>query len=107
MGVKRELFRVSMAREGVVRCGTEVAPCAITDLTSHGIGVSTDLQAVRGDTLELMFHLTDKHPICCTILVTYATPPHLGGRITAISSEHRNQLARYIEQHAFIALTAF
>ncbi|TAJ09116.1 MAG: PilZ domain-containing protein [Nitrospirae bacterium] len=107
MGRKRELFRVHIVRKGIVRNGSETATCAITELTSQGIGLSTDLRAVQGDRLDLTFDLTDRHRITCTLLVTHVATPRLGGCIAAISTEHQQQLTRYIEAHAAINLTVF
>jgi hypothetical protein len=106
MKQKRELFRVTIHRGGQLRRGTETAPCEITELTPYGIGLSSDLVIARGETVDLEFQLTRQCPIRCTILITHATPSHVGGRITAISLEHQKRIARYIEQHASVNLMA-
>lgn len=102
---KRALFRIRIAREGSVRRGSEVASCSITELTTKGMGLSTDLCASQGDQLEVTFALTDGAPICCQILVTHARPPSLGGRIISISPEHDSQLSRFIDQHIATTLS--
>jgi len=103
--IRRALFRISIAREGTVRRGSEVASCFITELTTLGMGLSTDLCVSKGDQLEVTFALTGGDPICCQILVTHAIPPSLGSRIISISAEHYSQLARFIEQHAATTLS--
>ena len=103
--VRRALFRIKIAREGTVRRGSEVASCSVTELTTKGMGLNTDLRASQGDQLEVTFALTDGGPICCHVLVTHAIPPCLGGRITFISPEHDSQLARFIDQHISATLS--
>lgn len=102
---KRALFRIRIAREGTVRRGSEVAFCSITELTTKGMGLSTDLRASEGDQLEVTFTLTDGDPIRCHILVTHAISPRLGGRITSISPAHESQLAGFIDQHIATTLS--
>lgn len=104
--VKRALYRISIAREGTVRRGSEVASCSITELTTLGMGLSTDLCVSQGDELEVTFPLTGRDPICCHIFVTHTIPPRVGGRIVSISSEDYSQLTRFIEQHAATTLSA-
>jgi hypothetical protein len=104
--IKRALFRISIAREGTVRRGSEVAPCSITELTTQGLGLCTDLPVSRGDQLEVTFALTGRDPIRCQILVTHTIPPRVGGRIISISSADSSQLTRFIEQHAATTLSA-
>jgi len=103
---KRELFRISIVREGTVRRGSDVAACTVTELTAQGIGLCTDLRASCGEQLEVTFALADRSPIRCHMLVSHTCPPRLGGRIISISSTHLKQLARFIEQHTAIALAA-
>ncbi len=103
--VQRALFRISIAREGTVRRGSEVAACSITELTTKGMGLSTALPVSQGDQLEVTFALTDGAPICCHILVTHTVPPRLGGRITSISPAHDSQLAQFIDQHIATTLS--
>lgn len=107
MGGQRDLFRVSIVREGIVRNGSAIAPCAVTELTAQGIGLSTDLPAAPGDRLELTFDLTDRQRVNCTLLVTHVALPRLGGPIAVISAEDRRRVASYLEDHAAISLTAF
>lgn len=107
MGGKRALFRVGIVREGTLWNGSAIAPCVVTELTTQGIGLSTDLRSAPGDRLALTFALTDQDRISGTLRVTHVNRPRLGGCITAISAEHRQQLTRYIEDHASISLTAF
>lgn len=103
--VRRALFRIKIAREGTVRRGSEVASCSVTELTTKGMGLSTDLRAAQGEQLEVTFALTEGAPICCQILVTHAIPPCLGGRITSISPAHDVQLTRFIDQHISTTLS--
>ena len=103
--VRRALFRIKIAREGTVRRGSEVASCSITELTTKGMGLSTDLRATQGDQLDVTFALTDEESICCQILVTHVMPPCLGGRITSIAPAHESQLARFIDQHISTTLS--
>ncbi|MFM8552592.1 MAG: PilZ domain-containing protein [Nitrospiraceae bacterium] len=104
MGKQRELFRVSIVRKGTIRKGSASAPCAVTELTSAGIGLTTDVPTASGDRIELAFDLTDRHRISCALLVTHAAMPRVGGCIAEISDEHRQQLMRYIEDHAAISV---
>jgi hypothetical protein len=104
MGGQRELFRVSIARKGVVRRWPDVAPCDVVELTAHGIGLTTDLPVAPGDTVDVAFDLADRCRIACTLLVTHAVPPRLGGRMTAVSDEHRRQLMHYLDDHASVCL---
>lgn len=97
--MQRALYRISIAREGTVRRGSEVAPCSVTELTTKGMGLSTDLPVSQGEQLEVTFALADGEPISCQILVTHSIPPRLGGRIVSISPMHDEQLARFIDQH--------
>ncbi len=102
---KRALFRIRIVREGTVRRGSEVASCSITELTTKGMGLSTDLRAAQGDQLDVTFALTDGESICCQILVTHAMHPCLGGCIASISLAHESQLARFIDQHIATTLS--
>lgn len=106
MNQQRELFRISIERTGQLRRGTDTAACQITDLTPYGVSLSTDLLVAREETIELEFQLASRCRIRCTVLVTHAVPPILGGRITAISPEHQTWIAQFIEQHAAISVTA-
>ena len=106
MQQKRALFRVNVHRSGQLRRGTETASCEITELTPYGIGLSCDLPIARGETVALEFQLTRQCPIRCTILITHATSPLMGGRISAISLEHQKRISRFIEQHAAVNLMA-
>ncbi|MBI3604265.1 MAG: hypothetical protein HY205_07450 [Nitrospirae bacterium] len=106
MKYQREFFRISIERTGQLRRGTDTAACQITQLTPYGIGLSTDLLVTCGEAIELEFQLTNECPIRCTVLVTHAIPPILGGRVTAISPEHQTWIAQFLDQHAAISLTA-
>lgn len=105
MREKRELFRVSIAREGTASRGAETAPCEILEITPHGLGLKTTLAATAGDVLAVEFKLSGAHDIRCAIRVTHATPPEVGGRITEILPEHQRLLDRFIDQHAAVSLT--
>lgn len=103
MGGERALFRISIVREGTLRNGSVTAPCIVTGLTTQGIGLRTDLRSAPRDRLAPTFALTDQNRIGGA----HVNRPRLRGRIAAISAEHRQQLTRYIEDHASISLTAF
>ncbi len=106
MKQKRELFRVNIHRIGQLRRGMEAASCEITELTPSGIGLCSDLVIARGQLVDLEFQLTKQCPIRCTILITHATPPSMGGRITTISLEDQKRITRFIEQHTVVNLMA-
>lgn len=107
MGGERALFRVGLVREGSLRNGSVTAPCVTTELTTQGIGLRTELRSTPEDRLDVTFSLADQDRISRTLRVTHANRPRLGGCITAISAEHRQQLARYIDDHASISLTTY
>ena len=104
MPKRRKLFRISIHRSGELRRGADVAPCEVIELTENGFGLESDLRAVIGEEIELWFDLTNNWPIRCTIQVSHAEPPRLGGSIAAISPEHQESLSRFIDQHATINL---
>ncbi|TAL09055.1 MAG: hypothetical protein EPO02_11295 [Nitrospirae bacterium] len=104
MPKKRGLFRISIHRTGELRRGADVVPCEVVELTEKGFGLESSLRVATGEAVELRFDLTDKWPIQCTIQVSHAAPPRLGGNITAISPEHQESLTRFIDQHTTINL---
>lgn len=104
MAKKRELFRISIHRSGELRRGTDVAPCEVVELTEKGFGLESALPVTKGEAIELRFDLTSAWPIQCTIQVSHAAPPRLGGNITAISPEHQESLTRFIDQHTTVNL---
>lgn len=107
MEQKRELFRVALDRPGELRRGAEVAPCRVMDVTEKGIRLTTHLQAAKGDTLELSFQLTHDVTIHCHIEATFTHPPQVGGRISAISSDHQMALAHFLNQINALNVTGF
>lgn len=107
MKQKRELFRVALDREGELRRGDEIASCRVVDVTEKGVRLTTDLQTAKGDTLELSFRLADSVTIHCHIEATFATPPHVGGRISAISPDHQMALVRFLDQINALNVTGF
>jgi len=104
MPKRRKLFRISIQRTGELRRGADVAPCQVIELTEKGFGLESSLSVATGETIELRFDLTNNWPIQCTLQVSHAEPPRLGGNIIVISPEHQESLSRFIDQHATINL---
>ena len=102
MRQQRELFRISLQRNGRILYGNPIAACEIIDLTERGLQLKTDLTVEIGQTLQLEFELEPSSLIHCTILIARVSPPHVGARITDISPDDRERLSRFVEQ--FIAL---
>jgi hypothetical protein len=107
MAENRQLYRVQIRRVGTLRQDSDVALCDLLELTEKGVLLHSDLPVAVGQTVELDFQLTPACPIHCTILVTHAAPPHVGGLIAAISPEHQRHISQFIEQLIEINLTGF
>lgn len=107
MKQKRVPFRLKIHRVGQISRGGDVAWCEITEFTERGIGLRSDLPVAVGEDIEVEFDLTNTWPIHCTIHVTHAEAPRLGGPIMAISDEHMSHIKQFIDQHTAINLTGF
>ncbi len=107
MDQKRGLFRLSIKRTGRLIQGTDVTPCEVLDLTDKGMLIEAPCVVSVGDELLLEFPLTTTTLLQCTIQVTHVTPPQLGARIVAISSEHQQSLSRFIDQLLALNVTQF
>lgn len=106
MREQRKLFRVTVARDGHVRRGAEGAPCAITELTPDGVGMTTTLTPAIGETVELEFCLSGREAVQGTLLITHRAGPNMGGRFVALAPEVRRRLDRFIDEHSAVSLFA-
>ena len=106
MREQRNLFRVTIARDGIVRRGAECAPCAITELTPDGVGLTTSLPASVGETLQLEFPLNGPDLIQGEVRITHRKNPDMGGRFAALAPDVRRRLDRFIDEHGAVSLFA-
>lgn len=106
MREQRKLFRITVTRDGMVHRGAECAPCAITEVTPDGLGLTTALPVSAGESLGIEFSLTGAIRIRATLLVTHRKSSNLGGRITAMDAEDRLRLNRFIDEHSAVSLFA-
>ena len=104
---QRNQFRIPVVRRGVVTHGTQTIPCTVQDLTEHGLRFSADLRLAVGETVSLECQLDRDCTISCQLLVTYATPPHFGGRITHLLPEHQQKLAQFVERMIRASMAGF
>lgn len=107
MGQQRGLYRVVIDLAGTLHRGEEVSPCEVLDLTEKGLRFRTSTTVSLHEELQLQFTLPDGRPIRCSIQITNIMPPFVGARIASISSEHQQQLSRFIEQLISLNLTGF
>ena len=107
MEQKRELFRLSIRRTGHLIHRTDTLPCEVLDLTDKGMLIEARCTASIGDELQLEFPLTPTTLLRCTITVTHVAPPHLGARISSISTDHQKALSRFIDELLALNVTGF
>lgn len=106
MREQRRLFRVTVARDGFVRRGAERAPCAITELTPDGVGFTTELTPVVGETVEVEFFLSAQDLIQGAVLITHRAGSAMGGRFVALAPDVQRRLDRFIDEHSAVSLFA-
>jgi len=94
----RSQFRFPVERRALLKHDGNTILCDVLDLTEQGLQLRTEFPIAVGDTIQLECQLDTHTIIHCALLVTHAAPPHVGGRITDISTEHHQQLMRYIQQ---------
>ena len=107
MAQNRELFRIAIDRTGHIQRGAETLACEVMDLTEKGFQLRSDGAFHVGDELRLEFVLNEPLPIVCTVQVTHVRPPYLGALIVGISTDHQDQLARFVEQFNALNMTGF
>lgn len=107
MHQKREVFRVTLDRQGRIRRGTEVSDCHVVDLTEKGVQLKIEMPVRVGEVMELEFFLSDTAHIHCMIQINHVILPHVGAAIVRISAEHQEQISRFIDQINALNVTGF
>ena len=97
MNQQRQQYRIPIERTGQLTRNGTVSECHVSDLTEQGFQVQTDLPLAVGEVVRLTCALDAHSEVECEIAVTHARPPLFGSRIVAISPEHHEQLARFIQ----------
>lgn len=103
VGSKRHLYRIGVARPGIVRRGEDIASCEVCDLTEKGVQLKTDLPVKVGDRLHLDCSLAETLDVRCAVRVTRTCGPSVGACIVEITAADQECLSRFIEN--VIALT--
>jgi hypothetical protein len=94
----RSQFRLPVERLALLKHDVNTILCEALNLTDQGLQLRTEFPIAVGDTIQLECQQEAHNIIHCALVVTHATPPHVGGRITDISAEHRLQLIRHIQE---------
>lgn len=94
----RRQFRFAVDRRALLKHEGNTILCHILDLTEQGLQIRTDFPVAVGDTIQLECQLETHTIIHCALLVTHVSTPHVGGWITEISPEQRQQLIRFLQQ---------
>ena len=94
----RSHFRFAVERRAALKYQGSTTACDLHNLTEDGLQLSTEIPIPVGATIQLECRLEAHTIIDCAVLITHATHPYIGGRITEISPEHRRQLIHFIQQ---------
>jgi hypothetical protein len=104
---KRDVFRVTLDRQGRIHRVTEVSDCHVVDLTEKGVQLRIEMPVCVGEVMELEFSLSDTSHIHCMVQINHVILPHVGAAIVRISAEHQNQISRFIDQVNALNVTGF
>lgn len=107
VGPQRQLYRIGVARPGIVRRGEEISSCEVCDLTEKGVQLKTGLPVGVGDRLQLDCSLTEAVEISCAVRVTRTCGPSVGACIVEITAADQERLSRFIEDVIALNLEGF
>jgi len=99
MGFKRKGSRMEVSRAGRLQRGSLSAPCRILDVSETGVRIESRLFVKSGDALQLVIELEQGRTLTCGLQVIHVRSPKFGAKITSISPEDRERLARIFDDH--------
>jgi len=99
MGFKRKESRVEVGRSGRLQRGALSAPCKVLDVSETGVRIESRLFVKSGDALQLVIELEQGRTLTCGLQVVHVRSPKFGSKITSISPEDRERLARIFDDH--------
>ena len=99
MGFKRKESRVEVGRSGRLQRGALSAPCKVLDVSETGVRIESRLFVKSGDALQLVIELEQGRTLTCGLQVVHVHSPKFGSKITSISPEDRERLARIFDDH--------
>jgi len=99
MGFKRKESRVEVGRSGRLQRGALSAPCKVLDVSETGVRIESRLFVKSGDALQLVIELEQGRTVTCGLQVVHVRSPKFGSKITSISPEDRERLARIFDDH--------
>ena len=99
MGFKRKESRVEIGRSGRLQRGALSAPCKVLDVSETGVRIESRLFVKSGDALQLVIELEQGRTVTCGLQVVHVRSPKFGSKITSISPEDRERLARIFDDH--------
>ena len=99
MGFKRKESRVEIGRSGRLQRGALSAPCKVLDVSETGVRIESRLFVKSGDALQLVIELEQGRTVTCGLQVVHVRSPKFGAKITSISPEDRERLARIFDDH--------
>ncbi len=99
MGFKRKASRVEVGRVGRLQRVSLSAPYKVLDVSETGVGIESRLFVKSGDALQLVIELEQGRTLTCGLLVVHVRSPKFGTKITSISPEDRERLARVLDDH--------
>jgi hypothetical protein len=99
MGFKRKGSRIEVSRSGRLQRGVLSAPCKVLDVSETGVRIESRLFVKSGDALQLVIELEQGRTLTCGLQVVHVRSPKFGSKITSISPEDRERLARIFDDH--------
>lgn len=94
---RRHHFRTPVNCHGMMTLDGMTTACNILDLTEQGCLLQTIIPLRAGDTVLIKCHLSEEHPIRCTLRIVHAEGLRAGGLISGIATDTHRHVRHFLD----------